>query len=94
LSDWRGLLQRNVPEARALLRTLLVGPLTFTPVDDGERGGYTFRGTIALDRLLERVVDLPTKTPAEEASPTGVVQEWTRPVPGEVPAGSGSGRAA
>jgi hypothetical protein len=26
------------------------------------------------------------------ASPTGVVPEWTRPVPGEVPAGSGSGR--
>ena len=27
-------------------------------------------------------------------SPTGVVPEWTRPVPGEVPAGSGTGKAA
>jgi hypothetical protein len=25
----------------------------------------------------------------EGSSPTGVVPEWTRPVPGEVPAGSG-----
>lgn len=27
-----------------------------------------------------------------DSSPTGVVPEWTRPVPGEVPAGSGLGR--
>jgi len=67
LADWRGLLQRNVAEGRAVLRTLLIGPLRFTPVSDGRRRGYAFEGTLALDRLLSGVVDLPTKM----ASPTG-----------------------
>lgn len=39
LADWRGLLQRNVEEGRTVLRTLLVGPLRFTPVNDGRRRG-------------------------------------------------------
>ena len=34
LADWRGLLRRNVSEGRAVLRTLLIGPLRFTPVRD------------------------------------------------------------
>ena len=67
LDDWRGLLQRNVSEGRAVLRTLLIGPLRFTPVNEARRRGYAFEGTIALDRLLAGVVDLPTKV----ASPTG-----------------------
>ena len=68
LADWRGLLQRNIQEARAVLRGLLIGPLRFTPVNDERRRGYAFRGTIALDRLLAGVVDLPTVV----ASPTGL----------------------
>jgi hypothetical protein len=67
LADWRSLLQRNVSEARDVLRALLVGPLRFTPVADGRRRGYAFEGVIALDRLLAGVVELPTKM----ASPTG-----------------------
>lgn len=67
LADWRGLLHRNVSEGRAVLRTLLVGPLRFTPVNDGRRRGYAFEGTIALDRLVAGVVDLPTVV----ASPPG-----------------------
>ena len=67
LADWRGLLTRNVTEGRAVLRALLIGPLRFTPVDDGARRGYAFSGAIALDRLLAGVVELPTKM----ASPTG-----------------------
>lgn len=67
LEDWRGLLSRNVQEARAVLRALLVGPLRFTPIDDGTRRGYAFAGTVALDRLLAGVVELPTMV----ASPTG-----------------------
>ena len=46
----------------------LVGPLKFTPVVEGRRRGYTFEGTIALDRLLAGVVVLPTKV----ASPTSL----------------------
>ncbi len=67
LDDWRGLLQRNVADGRAVLRTLLIGPLRFTPVSDGRRRGYAFEGTLALDRLLCGVVDLPPRL----ASPTG-----------------------
>ena len=67
LADWRGLLHRNIAEGRAVLRTLLIGPLRFTPVKNGRRVGYTFEGAIALDRLLSGVVDLPTVV----ASPAG-----------------------
>jgi len=59
LADWRGLLRRNVAEGREVLRTLLVGPLRFTPTVDGRRRGYAFEGTIALDRLVAGVVELP-----------------------------------
>jgi Recombinase zinc beta ribbon domain len=72
LADWRGLLQRNVAEGRAVLRALLHGPLRFTPVNDGRRRGYAFEGAIALDRLLAGVVDLPTVM----ASPTGTIRQW------------------
>ena len=67
LADWRGLMHRNVAEGRAVLRTLLIGPLRFTPVRDGRRVGYAFEGALALDRMLAGVVDLPTVM----ASPTG-----------------------
>ena len=89
LADWREALRRNVAEGRAVLRAILVGPLRFTPVADGRRRGYAFEGAIRLDRLLAGVVDLPTKL----ASPTGVVPEWSRQIPGEVPA-AGAGKAA
>ena len=46
-------------DGRAVLRTLLVGPLRFTPIDEERRRGYAFEGMIALDRLLSGVVDLP-----------------------------------
>ena len=67
LADWRGLLRRNIAEGRAVLRTLLVGPLRFTPIIEDRRRGYAFEGAIALDRLLSGVVDLPPKV----ASPAG-----------------------
>jgi hypothetical protein len=67
LADWRGLLQRNVSEGRAALRALLMGPIRFTPLVEERRRGYAFEGTIALDKLLAGVINLPTKV----ASPTG-----------------------
>ncbi len=68
LADWRGLLERStVTEGREALRTLLIGPLVFTPVVEAHRCGYAFSGTILLDRLLAGVVELPTKM----ASPAG-----------------------
>jgi hypothetical protein len=67
LADWRGLLRRNITEGRAVLRALLIGPLRFSPVKEGRRRGYAFEGTIALDRLLTGVLELPTAM----ASPSG-----------------------
>jgi hypothetical protein len=67
LDDWRGLLRRIVTEGRAVLRTLLIGPLKFTPISDGRRRGYAFQGTIALDRLLVGLVEFPQGV----ASPAG-----------------------
>lgn len=70
LADWRGLLQRNVQDARAVLRALLVGPLRFTPIVEARRRGYAFEGAIALDRLLSGVIEWPI-TRAAVASPAG-----------------------
>jgi len=59
LADWRGLLMRNVTEGRAVLRTLLMGPIRFKPIVEERRRGYAFEGLIALDRLVAGSVDLP-----------------------------------
>ena len=82
LADWRGLLHRNIAEGRAVLRTRLVGPLRFTPVNDGRRVGYAFEGAIALDRLLSGVVDLPTVV----ASPGGFDADCTIETTGRIAA--------
>ena len=42
-----------------MLRTLLIGPLRFTPVKEERRRGYAFEDALALDRLLAGVIDLP-----------------------------------
>jgi hypothetical protein len=75
LADWRGLLLRNVAEGRAVLRSLLIGPLRFTPIREERRRGSAFEGVIALDRLLAGVVELPTVV----ASPAGSVARWCAP---------------
>jgi hypothetical protein len=49
-----------------VLRALLVGPLRFTPVLEERRRGYAFTGTIALDRLIAGVVELPTKMASQK----------------------------
>ena len=35
LADWQTILRRNIPQGRQLLRKLLVGRITFTPVAEG-----------------------------------------------------------
>jgi hypothetical protein len=52
------------------LRTLIVEPYRYTPVIDERRRGYPFTATLALDRVVSGVVNLP-KTLAGMASPTG-----------------------
>ena len=71
LADWRGLLAQNVDAAREVLRVLLVDSLRFTPLVDGARRAYAFEGSIALDRLVAGVIELPTLYWNESVSDSG-----------------------
>ena len=64
LGAWRRLLRRHAVQAHALVRTLIVGRLEFTP--DLERKSYAFRGQGTVRPLLAGVV------PQNSASPTGM----------------------
>ena len=52
LVDWRGLLARNVAQARQALRSLVPERLTFTPKNEGGERFYVFEGMAVLDRFL------------------------------------------
>ena len=71
LSEWRRLLTDDVASGRAVLRTLLDGPIRFRPVVEERRRGYAFEGAIALDRMLAGVIEFPPCV----ASPTGLDQK-------------------
>ncbi len=73
LDDWRGLLTRQTRHGRQFLRTVLTGPIAFTPVMEGGARGYRFEGEASLGQLLSGVIDLPTNL----ASPTGHSLLWT-----------------
>ena len=54
LADWRGLLTRNIGEARQLLRELLDGAaIQITPFDERGRRGFRFKGVVKVGGLLE-----------------------------------------
>ena len=69
LADWRGLLLRNVMQARQALRSLVPERLRFTPKGDGEEAFYVFEGTAVLDRFLSGIV-----LPKALVAPTGSAQ--------------------
>ena len=54
MDDWWGLLRRHVPQARQILRKLLVDRVVFTPRTDH----YEFGGPWTLGKLVSGVVDL------------------------------------
>jgi hypothetical protein len=63
LQNWKGVLRRQTPEARALLGRLLEGRLTFTPHPDQQL--YTFSGRGTLGGLVAGAVpSLAMVTPA------------------------------
>ncbi len=66
LEDWRGLLCRQVGQARQILRKLLVGRLVFTPRKDASGRYYEFTGQANLGRLLEGLI-----FPKGRVSPAG-----------------------
>ncbi|MGH7265673.1 MAG: recombinase family protein [Candidatus Rokuibacteriota bacterium] len=53
LADWRGLLGRQVPVARQILKKLLVGRIVFRETDQG----IEFTGQASLGRILAGIVD-------------------------------------
>lgn len=52
LDDWKGLLRRQVPQARQVLKKLLAGPILFTEKRDGRKRFYEFTLKIALGRVV------------------------------------------
>ena len=59
MGDWRALLGRQVADARALLRELLVdGPLRFTPFTADGRRWYRIEGTLRLTGAFEAVTQV------------------------------------
>ena len=53
LTDWRGLLRRQVVQSRQILRKLLVGRIVFRQREDAV---YEFSGQVSLGRLLAGIV--------------------------------------
>ncbi len=76
VQDWRGLLTRQTTHARRLLRTLLDGPMIFTPLQDEPRA-WEFTAKGRLDRLLAGIVDATSV-----ASPRGHTFMWKPPIRG------------
>lgn len=66
LEGWRGLLCRQVGQARQILRKFLVGRPIFTPKEDASGRYYEFSGQATLGRLLEGLV-----LPKSRVSPAG-----------------------
>ena len=56
LDGWRGLLTRQTRHGREFLRTVLTGPIAFTPLMDGAAKGYQFEGEASIGQLLSGVI--------------------------------------
>ena len=69
LTDCQGLLQRQTPEARQLLRNLLVGRLVFTPREDVNGRYYEFVGQGSISELLTGVVLPKVWWPQRDSTP-------------------------
>src|SRR2546427_12313435 len=50
--DVKGLLGRQVPQARQMLRKLLADKIEIEPVGSGRKRGFKFRGALTVDRLI------------------------------------------
>jgi hypothetical protein len=60
LADTKALLSRHIPEAREMLRKLLVERLEFTPVEVNGRKGYRFTGAGSYGPLFDGEAFSPT----------------------------------
>jgi hypothetical protein len=55
LAEWRELLRRHVPQARQVIRKLLVGPMRFTPHHEGRDRYYEFAAQISLGHVFSGI---------------------------------------
>jgi hypothetical protein len=47
-----GLLERQTPQARQMLRKLLADKIELEPVGEGRGRGYRFRGALTIEKLI------------------------------------------
>ena len=73
LADWRTMLRREVPEAREILRNLIVGRIVFTPRPETRL--YEFSGRGSLGRLLAG-----TASPVSVVTPAGRESSYRGPL--------------
>jgi hypothetical protein len=71
VADTKALLGQHVPQARQMLRKLLVDKLAFTPVEEKGQKGYRFAGAVNFGRLLAGDALPPTVV-----APTGFGRWW------------------
>jgi hypothetical protein len=69
LGDLRAMLERNPDEGRKALKTILGGPLRFTPIETPDGKRYTIEGVIALETVVAVESNQPRALQA--ASPAG-----------------------
>jgi hypothetical protein len=57
LTDWTGVLHRQIPQARQALKKMLHGSLVFAPKDDGQQRYYELTGNGTLERILASIAN-------------------------------------
>ncbi len=56
VEQWRGVLGRQVPQARQVVQKLLSEKITFAPEDRDGRRGFRFQATGTVEKLISGVV--------------------------------------
>jgi hypothetical protein len=57
LTEWRSLLRRHVPQARQILKKLLIAPVRFAPQREGDTRYYEFTAQVAFGRIFNGIAD-------------------------------------
>jgi|SRR5438094_5115121 len=70
--DVKGLLGRQVPQARQMLRKLLADKIDIEPVGSGRQRGFKFRGALTVDRLISGDTIVGTNNTPVSGGPNGI----------------------
>jgi len=74
VQDIAGVLGRQTPQARQMLRKLLIDKIDLDPVGSGRDRGSRFRGSLAIDRLISGDAG---GTHLAVVAPTGSDRAWS-----------------